>query len=84
MFDGETVLIHIEDEMDAERIIAEIESLERIYKLRDTRPLQAPDIAAANQRHDQSLANSPWFKLWQDFGVCCRPEPADGKYQIGT
>ncbi len=70
--------------MDTERTIAEIESLERIFALRDTRPLQASDIAAANQRHDQSLATSPWFKLWRDFGVCCRQKPADGEYQIGS
>ena len=70
--------------MDPERTIAEIESLERIFALRDPRPLQASDIAAANQRHDQNLATSPWFKLWRDFGVCCRPEPADGEFQIGN
>lgn len=69
--------------MDAEQTIAEIESLERIYALRDNRPPQASDISAANQRHDQNLATSPWFKLWRDFGVCCRPQAADGEYRVG-
>lgn len=59
--------------MDAERTIAEIEWLERISSLPDSRPLNASDIAAANQRHDQALAHSPWFRLWQQYGICCRP-----------
>jgi len=69
--------------MDAERRITEVESLERMYALRDDRPLKGSDISAANLRHDQSLATSPWFKLWRDFGVCCRPQPADGEHRIG-
>jgi hypothetical protein len=40
----------------------------------DTRPLNASDLAAANGRHDDKLANSPWFRLWQRYGVCCRAE----------
>jgi hypothetical protein len=69
--------------MDAKRTIAEIESLERIFALRDNRPPSASDTAAANQRHDRNLATSPWFKLWRDFGVCCRPQSADGEFNIG-
>jgi hypothetical protein len=60
--------------MDAETI-AEIEWLERIFALPDTRPLSASDLAVANRRHDDKLANSPWFRLWQRYGVCCRAEP---------
>ena len=60
--------------MDAERIIADIEQLEEMFEAPDIRPLSASDISAANQRHDEMLARSPWFRLWQDFGVCCRPE----------
>ena len=59
--------------MDGERNIADIEILERIYALPDRRPLTDSDVAAANRRHDQALASSPWFKLWQSYGVCCRP-----------
>ena len=33
----------------------------------------ASDIAAANRKHDESLSHSPWFRLWQSYGVCCRP-----------
>lgn len=60
--------------MDAERTIADIESLERAFALPDTRPLTPSDVLAANHRHDQLLAHSPWFRLWQAYGICCRPE----------
>lgn len=62
--------------MDTEQTIAEIEWLERIFAAPDTRPLTASDLSAANRRHDDMLAHSPWFRLWQRYGVCCRPEPA--------
>ena len=58
--------------MDAEKTIAEIEWLERVYAVPDIRPLNASDISAANRRHDDLLAHSPWFRLWQQYGVCCR------------
>jgi len=48
--------------VDAEQTIAEIERLERIFAVRDTRPLSLSDISAANQRHDEMLAHSPWFR----------------------
>ena len=60
--------------MNAERTISEIEWLERIFAEPDTRPLSASDLAAANRSHDEKLANSPWFRLWQRYGVCCRAE----------
>lgn len=59
--------------MNIDRTIAEIEYLERIFNERDTRPLSASDLAAANRSHDDKLANSPWFRLWQQYGICCRP-----------
>jgi hypothetical protein len=59
--------------MDIEHVIAEIEQLERIFAAPDFRPLSASDISAANRRHDEMLARSPWFRLWQQYGVCCRP-----------
>jgi len=55
--------------MDIENIIAEIESLERIFTLADKRPLQMPDWKAANQKHDETYANNPWFRLWKQYGV---------------
>jgi hypothetical protein len=58
--------------MDAEQTIAEIESLERIFAVPDARPMSPSDLAAANQKHDEMLAHSPWFRLWQRYGVCCR------------
>jgi len=61
--------------MDAEQTIAEIEWLERIFAVPDDRPLTAADLSAANRRHDETLAHSPWFRLWQRYGVCCRPKP---------
>jgi hypothetical protein len=60
--------------MDAEQSIAEIERLERIFAVPDTRPLSTSDLAVANRRHDEALAQSPWFRLWQRYGVCCRHE----------
>jgi hypothetical protein len=60
--------------MQADETIAEIERLEKIFSLPDPRPLNTNDIAAANRRHDQQQANSPWFRLWQRYGVCCRAE----------
>lgn len=60
--------------MDAEQTIAEIERLERLFEVPDTRPLSASDLPAANRIHDEELANSPWFRLWQRYGVCCRTE----------
>jgi len=59
--------------MDAEHIIAEIELLERLFAVPDKRPLSANDISSANRRHDERLAHSPWFRLWQSYGICCRP-----------
>jgi len=55
--------------MNHERTIAEIEWLERLYSLPDTRPLQLTDLYAANQRHDEIYANNPWFRLWKRYGV---------------
>ncbi len=60
--------------MNAEKTIAEIEWLERVFAAPDTRPLNASDVSAANRQHDEKLANSPWFKLWQRYGICCRHE----------
>jgi len=64
----------IEKDMDAEHTIAEIEWLEHIFAVPDTRPMSANDLAAANQRHDEKNANSPWFRVWQRYGGCCRSD----------
>ena len=69
-----TLMLDSEMEMDAEQTIAEIERIERIFELPDARPLGPNDLAAANRRHDKMLAHSPWFRLWQRYGVCCRSE----------
>ena len=53
----------------AYKTIEEIELLERIYSLRDTRPLQLADREAANQKHDEMYADNPWFRLWKRYGV---------------
>jgi hypothetical protein len=60
--------------MDTEPTIEEIEWLEHIFAVPDVRPLSASDISAANRRHDETLAHSPWFRVWQRYGVCCRSE----------
>jgi hypothetical protein len=61
--------------MDVERTIEEIEQLQEMFEAPDTRPLSSSDLEAANRRHDEMLAHSPWFRLWQRYGVCCRTEP---------
>lgn len=55
--------------MSLEKIIAEIEWLERLYALPDPRPGQLSDRCAANQRHDEMYANNPWFRLWKRYGI---------------
>jgi hypothetical protein len=55
--------------MDVNKIIEEIELLERIYELPDSRRLQLADREAANQRHDEIYANNPWFRLWKRYGT---------------
>jgi hypothetical protein len=44
--------------MDTEQTIAEIEWLERIFSVPDTRPPSARDLSAANRRHDERLTFS--------------------------
>jgi len=61
--------------MDFERIIYDIEQLEEMFEAPDIRPLSASDISAANRRHDEMNARSPWFRLWQYYGICSRTEP---------
>jgi hypothetical protein len=60
--------------MDAEQTIVEIEWLERTYAVPDSRPLSPSDLSAANGRHDEMLAHTAWFRLWQRYGVFCRTE----------
>ena len=68
--------------MDPEQTISEIKWLERIYALPDRRPLSPDDLSAANRRHDERNAHSPLFRLWQRYGVCCRPDSPE-EFQIG-
>ncbi len=60
--------------MDVERIIDDVRQLEEMFEAPDIRPLTASDVSAANRRHDAAHANSPWFRLYHDFGICCRTE----------
>jgi hypothetical protein len=48
--------------MDVERIIDEIQQLQEMFEAPDIRPLSASDISAANRRHDEILAHSPWYR----------------------
>jgi hypothetical protein len=56
-------------DMDVEKTIAEIEWLERLLSLGDNRQLRLADREAANQRHDETYAENPWFRLWKRYGV---------------
>jgi len=60
--------------MDTEKTIAEINWLERIFTLPDTRRLGSADRKAANQKHDDMHAANPWFRLWKRYGVCTRAQ----------
>ena len=55
--------------MDLEKTISEIEWLERIFSLPDQRPPGLRDREATNRRHDELLADNPWFRLWKRYGV---------------
>lgn len=66
--------------MDADKTIAEIEWLERVFAVPDTRPMRPSDLAAANRKHDEMLASSPWFRLWHRYGVCCRPQAPELRF----
>jgi hypothetical protein len=57
---------------DIERTIDDIEQLEEMFEAPDIGPLSPSDLLAANRRHDDMLAHSPWFQLWQRYGVCYR------------
>ena len=45
--------------MDVNKTIKEIELLERIYALPDSRQLRLADREAANQKHDEMYADNP-------------------------
>ncbi len=55
--------------MDIEKIISDVEWLERVFELRDTRPLGPPNREVANRQHDEMLAANPWFRLWKRYGI---------------
>ena len=61
--------------MDIEKTIADIEKLEQIHALPDTRPITLSDREVANRIHDEIYANNPWFKLWRNYGVSSRNDP---------
>ncbi len=64
--------------MNLEQAIAEIEWLERLYLLLDTRPLQLSDRCAANQKH--ALGD----QLHDDAAPDCAECDADGKFALAT
>jgi len=60
--------------MDVEKNISEIEWLERIFALPDTRRPRLADREAGNLKHDDMYAANPWFRLWKRYGVCTRAQ----------
>jgi hypothetical protein len=64
--------------MDVERILDEIEQLQEMLEAPDVRPFRESDISAANRRHDDAVAHSPWFRLWQRYGVRYRGKAEGG------
>lgn len=61
--------------MDTEQTIAEIERLERIFAVPDTRPLSASDLAAANRRHDEQQASVRGFGFGSGAASVAEPSP---------
>jgi hypothetical protein len=55
--------------VDVEKTITEIEILERLFAMKDSRAMNASDLDAANRRHDEECARNPWFRVWQQFGL---------------
>jgi len=55
--------------VDVEKTITEIELLERLFAMKDSRAMSANDLDAANRRHDEECARNPWFRVWQQFGL---------------
>ncbi len=52
--------------MDTEKIIADIEWLEQLFKLPDNRPPQIADRKVESQKDIETI-NNPWLRLlWQD------------------
>ena len=69
-----TLMLDIETEWTLNASLTTSEQLRELFEAPDIRPLSPSDLAAANRRHDEMLAESPWFRLWQQYGVCCRGE----------
>jgi hypothetical protein len=69
--------------MDVERIIDEIGQLEEMFEAPDIRLLSASNLSAANRRHDEMLARTPWFRLWQRYGSVAEPSPGASTRGIG-
>jgi hypothetical protein len=68
-FDRCSAYVGYWDGMDVERTIDDIEQLQEMFEAPDIRPLGASGIST-----DGTLAHSPWFRLWQHYGICCRSE----------
>ena len=49
--------------MDVERIIAEIEWLEQLFRLPDNRPLQIAECNVGCEKDTEIIINNPWFRL---------------------
>jgi hypothetical protein len=46
-----------------------------MFEAPDIRPLSTSDLLAANRRHDEMLANSPWFRLCRHTACVAAPSP---------
>src|ERR1700687_2230926 len=66
------LMLDMETEWTLNALLTRLSSYRKCSKAPDIRPLSANDISAANRRHAESNSHSPWFRLWQRYGVCCR------------
>src|ERR1019366_1120469 len=68
--------------MDAEQSIAEIERLERIFAVPDSRPLSASDLAAANRRHDECSRIARGVAFGSGMGFAAAGEARLAAYRL--
>ena len=64
--------------MDVERIIDDIGQLEEMFEAPDIRPLRPSDLAAANRRHDDMLAQARGFGSGSTSGFAAGVKPKAG------
>jgi hypothetical protein len=64
-----TLMLDIETEWTLNASLTTSSSYRKCSKRRTLDHSAQSDISAANRRHDEMLAHSPWFRLWQNVAA---------------